>query len=191
MDEQAALFSLVIVAACTLLNRASGDDTWMKPLRLRGRPLWYTAPVLAGYASLLHTWPIWLAFGVTYLVWRVNAWGRWYDLGRMPDGWNRIGVEPSPFERIITAISCGSDHLAFFWRNALMLIPGFILIAWLIGMWSVVPFAFVFALLIVGVYELAWRTRPNNPIIYAELTTGLLWGLLIVSVFYVRPQNIL
>ena len=153
------MISALIVLACAVLNRARGDDRWMMG-KLPGRALYYVAPAVG-----LVAWD-W-RFALAYLAWALPAWSRWFDLGRLADDFNREGIKPSPFETFIERISFGSDYLAFLWRHALV-VP---LLWWLVG-----PWALAFPLVVLAVYELAWRLRPRNPIILAELLTGALWG---------------
>lgn len=142
------------LALCAVINRARGDDRWM-PSWLPGRPLWYAAPLI-GLAALLIQPPLAAgAIALAYLVWGVPAWGRIYDLGRLPGG--------------------QSDHLRFFARM-LLAVPALLVF----GSWG----AFLglsFAGLSVLAYELAWRWKPDNPIWIAELATGALWGALILA----------
>lgn len=176
-----AVALLILIAAA--LNRARGDASWM-PAWLPGRALYYVAAGIA-LASLLFYEPrIALAWGLAYLAWGAPAWGRWFDLERLPDGWSRDGVEPSTFEQWIIDLSGGRDHIAMFLRH-LFVVPGLVLVSF--GLWSWWPlvFAVPFAGLALGAYELGWRLTPKQPIRTAELITGALWGVLIVGVSYV------
>ena len=189
------LIALAIVLAATILNRMSGDDRWMRkrspldpatglgPKWLRGRPLFYTAPILGGLAWLVHSWPIAGAFAVAYLLWRLPAWGHLFGLGRA----RPTDRPPSKLEQLCLDISFGDVHLAFMWRHLLMLIPGFALIGLLTGHeYALLLSTLPFALLIVGVYELSWRWRLDDEVIKrAELMTGALWGTLILLVDHV------
>jgi hypothetical protein len=109
-----------------------------------------------------------IIFGVCFLIWSFLPWGRWYDLGRLPD--NFIHREPTWFEKQISKIS-SNDHIAFTIRNSIAIIPAVVLVSpW---------FAFL-PLLQLACYELAWRFRPKEPIMYAEIGTGAVWGGLFV-----------
>lgn len=176
-----ALALLILIAAA--LNRARGDASWM-PSWLPGRALYYASAGI-GIASLLCAEPrIAAAWAIAYLLWGVPAWGRWFDLNRLPDGWARAGEEMTLFERWITELSAGNDHLAMFFRH-LLVFPGLLLVSF--GLWSWVPvlLAIPFAALALGCYELGWRLAPKQPIRTAELLTGALWGALIGGVHYV------
>ena len=158
------IFVLVILA-CAALNRARGDDRWMMG-RLPGRALYYVAPAIG---FLAWDW----RFALAYLVWGIPSWGHWFDLGRMPP----LDRKPDPVGRVIESVSFGSDHLAMLWRHALA-VP---LLGWMAG-----PWALLCPLAVVAVYEAAWRVRPSNPIIVAELLTGAVWGLFAVLSFPAR-----
>lgn len=169
---------LFIILACSMLNRARGDDRWMGGW-LRGRPLFYVAPAIGLLSYLLHPWQVSLAFALTYLFWGTFAWGRWFDLGRLPDGYNRVGIEPTPIERVIERLS-NNDWEAMAIRHSFA-VPGLIVICFMsLNLW-LLPVAFVFGITVTALYEIAWTIRPNNPIIYAELMTGAFWGTLIVG----------
>ena len=182
------MIQALIIALSTITNRLSGDDRWMRAdfheagaKWLAGRPLPYTSLLMTVLSSLIHAPAVALAFGLSYFLWRVLAWGRWFDLGRMPDGFNREGIEPEPYEKIIMKLSGGSDHLALFLRH-LMVVPGLVLVGWLLSEWwtglvAGLPMALGFTL----AYEAGWRLSSKNPIMTAELICGALWGLLIVS----------
>lgn len=118
--------------------------------------------------------------GLAYLLWGVWPHGRWFDLGRHPDGYNRDGIEPTIFELAIGALSFGSDHVALFLRH-LMVLPGIILL--FLGANFLWPLALsvAFAAIVVAIYEAAWRFIPTYPIPVAEAATGALWGLLILA----------
>lgn len=146
-----ALLVLVLSAG---LNRARGDARWM-PAWLRGRTLWYVAPALGLVALLLQPPLAAGAIALAYLVWGVPAWGKIYDLGRLPGS--------------------SGDHWRFFVRM-LLAVPVLLVFGW----WGALLGA-AFAVLSLAAYEIAWRWRPANPIWLAELATGALWGGLILA----------
>jgi len=182
------MIQALIIALSTIINRLSGDDRWMRAgfheqgaKWLAGRPLPYTSLLMALLALPIHAAEVAPAFGLSYFLWRVLAWGRWFDLGRMPDGFNRVGIEPEPYAKIIIKLSGGSDHLALFLRH-LMVVPGLVLVGWLLSdWWTGLVAGPVFALALTLAYEAGWRLSSKNPIMTAELICGALWGLLIVS----------
>jgi hypothetical protein len=110
------------------------------------------------------------------MIWGAPAWGRWFDLGRLPEGYAREGIPHDWFER---AIETGNDHVTFYLRHFVMLIPGCLAIAWIRGEAAFALAPFIMAAVIVLAYESAWRVRPANPIIIAEVLTGLIWGIFI------------
>lgn len=171
---------LILIAAA--LNRARGDASWM-PSWLPGRALYYASAGI-GLASLLfYDARIALAWGIAFLIWGTPAWGRWFDLGRLPDGYARPD-DGSTFEQWITELANGHDHVAFFLRQ-LLIVPGLLIVAFGLGSWWPLAFALPFAGAVLGVYELGWRLTPAAPIRTAELFTGALWGVLIAGVSYV------
>lgn len=174
-------FAILILLA-TVLNRLRGDASWM-PSWLPGRALYYVSAAI-GLASLLLFEPrIALAWSLAYLIWGSPAWGRWFDLGRLPDGYAR-NDDGSKFEQWITELAAGHDHIAFFLRQ-LIIVPGLWLVGFGLGSWWPLIFALPFALAVLGAYELGWRVSPKAPIRTAELFTGALWGVLIGGVVYV------
>lgn len=146
----------------------------MDRLKLPGRNLWYTAPAIAGVAYLAGANPL---FGLAFLAWGILEWGRWFDLGRLPDGWAREGIEMTVFEKAVTKVSFGSDHVAMLWRH-LVGVPGLYL---LVG-----PMALVFPFAVVAVYELNHQLLDrkvyddNSGIHLAELLTGVIWAAYIL-----------
>jgi hypothetical protein len=172
--------NILLVVLCAALNRARGDARWM-PAWLPGRALWYAAPAI-GLAAWLFGASIFTAIAATgaYLFWALWEWGRWLDLGRHPEGYNRDGVEPTILERTIGALSFGSDHAALFLRH-LLILPGLVALFWGAGLIWPVALAIAFAAAVVAIHEAAWRFIPTYPIPAAEIATGALWGLLIIA----------
>jgi len=184
--------ALTIAAALligAILNRMSGDDTWMRSgwastgqKWLPGRPLFYTAIALAIASLLFHSWPTAVALGASFLVWRTPAWGFLFGLGRFRPS----DREPSRFETLCLEIAGGDPHGAFFLRHLIMIVPGISLIGWLNDDFSVLFAAPAFALIVTLIYEIGWRLRPQYPIYWAELMTGAFWGgcVLALAEFY-------
>jgi hypothetical protein len=156
---------LLIIPTCAILNRVRGTDT-LKRLGLPGHGRLYVSPAIAALAWLVGSSP-WI--GAVYLLWSLPAWGRWQDLGRLPDDFAREGVKPDLFERLIEACSFGSDYVALFLRHSLALPVAYFV-------W---PWGLAFPFVAVGAYELGWRVTPKAPILTAELIVGALWGALI------------
>ncbi len=158
-------YEFLVIPACALLNRVRGTD-WLKRIGLPGHGRLYVSPIIAGLAYLIGSSP-WI--GLVYFVWSLFPWGRWQDLGRLPEGFGREGIEPDAFEKIINALSFGSDHVALLLRHSLALPVAYFL-------W---PWGLLFPPLAVLSYELGWRVTPKAPILTAELLTGALWGVMI------------
>jgi hypothetical protein len=156
---------LLIIPTCAALNRVRGTDT-LKGLGLPGHGRLYVSPVIAGLAWLAGSSP-WI--GAIYLLWSLPAWGRWQDLGRLPDDFAREGVKPDAFEAVINKLSFGSDYVALFLRHSLGTPVAYFV-------W---PWGLAFPFLAVGAYELGWRVTPKAPILTAELIVGAVWGGLI------------
>ena len=92
------------------------------------------------------------------------------DLGRLPD--DATGRPASWFEKIVEKVT-PNDHAALGLRHVIFLLPAAVLVS---------PYLIAGAPLIVGLYEIAWRVRPQNPIVIAEILTGFAWGAAIVVV---------
>lgn len=163
--------ALIVIALCAGLNRARGDARWM-PAWLPGRALWYVAPAIAVVALIAQP-PLTAALlGLAYLFWGVPAWGRWFDLGRLPES----APGGTDFFDVLAEWLFGQDHAVLFVRMLLVVPP-----LWLISEWAAL-LGIAFAALAVAAYELAWRWRPDNPIWLAELMVGALWGTLIILI---------
>lgn len=172
----------LLVLALIAVNRARGDDRW-KPSWLPGRALFYAAGAV-GLVSLLVAPPLLaIAWALTYLVWGLPPWGRWYDLGRLPDDFGRHSP-PNLFERWVAELAAGVDHTALFLRH-FAIVPGLLLVASLVEAWWLPLIGIPFAVVVVLAYETGWRLWPKQPILLAELLTGAIWGALIGGVSYV------
>lgn len=169
------MIPLIAIAACAGLNRARGDDRWM-PDWLPGRALYYTAPLIGAIAAILGDISFGAAFGAAFFVWAVGPWGHLIGLGRFaPDR------PASSLEAVLIEMAAGNVHVALGLRH-LFALPGLMLAAAIAGELLLgVAAALAFAALATGAYEIAWRLRPSNPIIVAELLTGALWGGLAVA----------
>jgi hypothetical protein len=168
------LIILLTLAAGVVINVARGNSTWTKKIGLPGRPLWYVTPFIG-----LLAWNPW--FAAAYLVAMFAAWGRWFDLGRMPDGYAREGIEPDPLEKIIMKLSFGNDYIAMLWRHAM----GIPLLWFLLG-----PIALAYPFVVVVCYELGFRLGGDRAITLAEALVGFVWGAMIVAHTHNWTQNI-
>lgn len=154
---------MLLIPACAALNRLRGLEFEWVP----GRHLYYVAPVIAllAYAAGAEALTAGL-WGFAYLVWGSGPWGRWFDLGRMPE----LERPQSTVEWIIYAAAFENDHAAMLIRHSF---PAPILLF----IWP--PWAIVFPFTVVALYEAAWTFFPDNPIWRAELAVGALWGFMI------------
>jgi hypothetical protein len=143
-----------MVAINTLRGRAAPFGRW----------IYWLSPVVA-LITLDWRW------GAAYLFWGIWEWGRWFDLGTLPDDYNREGRKLTPLERIITAVSFGSDYVAMLWRHA-MAVP---LLWWIVG-----PTAAAFPFAVLACYIVGHKVRPKEPITPAEILTGAVWGSFMV-----------
>jgi len=174
---------LITIAACAVLNRARGDDRWMRhgfdhraAKRIPGRALWYVSPAF-GCAALFcgHGLVAAALWSLTVLVWGAGPWGYLIYVARPSNG-----KTPTRLERFLLDATGGNVHLALFCRMCFCL-PGFMALAWWHGAFWLVALAPAFAALATAAYEAAWRIRPSNPIWIAELIVGALWGVLITA----------
>lgn len=166
---------VLVMIACAGLNRARGDDRWM-PIWLPGRALHYTAPLIGAMAAAFGGIVYGAALGAAFFVWAVGPWGHLIGLGRFaPDR------PASSLEVVLIEMAAGNVHVALGLRH-LFALPGLMLAAAITGELLLgVAAALAFSALATGAYEIAWRLRPSNPIIVAELLTGALWGGLAVA----------
>ena len=175
--------SLIFMGILAFLNRAAGSnlyhlkDKW----NLSGKAVLWVLPFVFAATCYWYEWQIALIWTMTFWVWRIPAWGRWIDLGTMPDDFNREDEEPSWYEAIINRLSFGYDAVALFWRHFLTLIPGFValyMVSASLYVWAMPVFAF----LLMSAY--AWAKGilyPKHEYIWlAELVSGVLWGGMIL-----------
>ncbi len=163
---------LVILASLMVLNRLRGTK-----LGLPGRSLYYVAPTVGLVAWSVMDTQFAMAFAVAYFVWGVGPWGRWYDLNMLPDGYGRENESPSLYERMIEAVSFGSDYVAFFLRN-LSVLPGMLLLGYIQGYewWLMVIASMVFAYGVCAMYHIGKVLVPKYFTVFGEVATGLVWG---------------
>lgn len=162
----------VIVLACAWLNRVRGGG--LGGQHLPGRPLLWAAPALAVVALLVHPWPIAVAFGLGYLTWGVLAWS--YILCRL------AGVAPPRSPGIGEAfcmLAPGTIPPVFV--RMMFVLPGVAAVAWGMGHWWFLAAAPAFAAAATTVYAVLFRPIGSHDWMRAEIATGALWGLLILS----------
>lgn len=184
------MLEFVTIILFAFLNRMRGDDSWMRgasingeqaPQWLPGRSLYYVAIAIGAWALWFLPWQAAILFGLTYLVWGVMAWGRWFDLGRLPDGFGRQDIRPDAYEKMVESLGGENDHASFFLRQ-LMVLPGLLALSWWLDSWFIASWTIPFSILVVGAYEFAWRDKPEAAIPMAEWMTGVTWGLLLMAV---------
>jgi hypothetical protein len=132
---------------------------------------------------VLWDWRAGIAAALCFLFWGAFSWGRWFDLGRLPDDWNREEGEMSSFDKVIEAVSFDNDHLALLARHAFGILPAALLLGWWCG-WEWLAVIPAFAALVVGCYEIAWQVTKSKTIEVAEVLTGLVWGGLLLAVLF-------
>ncbi len=162
---------------CIICNRLRGIN---RAYGLPGRSLFYSTFFIAGSSFMfIRELEISAAWAAAYLFWGVWPWGRWMDLEQLPDGYARP-KGPSLYERMIEAVSAGSDHIAFFWRN-MMILPGLVLVCYLLGkpMWMALMVAVSFSVSAVSAYGVGRGVTKYSTVI-GELIVGLLWGYTII-----------
>ena len=161
------MIELLIPPVFAFLNRLRGGG-WFAD-RLPFKKLFWVAPIIGGIACSVLPWRDGVFFGVSYLAWGWLSWGHWFDLGRMAT----LPRSKTQFEQAIESISFGSDHVAFFWRMCIAS-PFLSYFGWV--------YALIFPLACVAIYEASWRVWRDNPIPKAELITGILWGMFLLSI---------
>lgn len=158
--------SVILVVLIAVLNHMRGGGFGASILP--GHPRFYAAPVVA-FISFPFVGPLDAFFvGISYLIWSLAPWGRFYDLGRLQPSYSP--TEEGWFEAGILKLA-GNDHIAFTLRNAICLLPAALLMG---------PSVMLLAPLITVAYEIGWRITPTAPIRTGELITGALWGAAII-----------
>jgi hypothetical protein len=165
---------VMVLLAAPAINRLRG-------MGISGSRIY--ASVLFGLLSwwVFLNWQWGLAAGLGFLFWGAFSWGRWFDLGRLPDNWNRDPNDISTFDKTIEKLSFGSDYMAMFARHAFGILPIGVALGYFCGLpWlGVIP---AFAALVVLAYEIGWRASEKHAIEVAEGLTGLVWGALLIIV---------
>lgn len=170
------MLAALVLITTALLNRVRGDRSLL-PSWARGRALWYVSPAI-GVVALSTTRPLTAgAIALAYLLWALPAWGRWYDLGRLP----APDRSPDVFEAGIEFLAGDHDHLALLIRFVVTLAPGLALVGLTVGEPSVALASMPMAILMLGGYAFAWRFCGFYAIPVAELLAGAVWGLLILG----------
>lgn len=122
-----------------------------------------------------------IAWALAFWFWRTWEWGRWIDLNSLPDDYNREGIQPTLFEKIIISLSGGVDDVALYVRHVFGLLPGAYLV-WMVGGSEIFALAAPsIALALTACYMLPKRISPTNYIQGAELLCGHVWSALILA----------
>lgn len=178
-----ALEPLALAGLLAVLNRARGGLFGAGFFGVRW--LYVVSGVLAAALTLAYGWRFGLGWGLAFLAWGSPPWGRWYDLGRLPENYARSGPPKEwSYEWAVERLSGGSDHVRLFLRH-LVLVPALAAPALLLGAHWLPLIGIPAAALLVGSYEAGWQlcergiTRADKPINNAEWFAGLIWGGLI------------
>jgi hypothetical protein len=168
MSETLALWASFI-PFMAIMNRIRGGGFGAEKLPLH--PRYYVTAALFGM-FLAITGPLFaLKVSVSYLMWCLPPWGRWYTMDWVPMQQGPMDRPPSWFEKAIEAVTV-SQMEAFALRQIIGFVPAAILLT---------PWALLAAILTVGIYETSWWLAPKNrEIEAAELGSGVIWGALIL-----------
>lgn len=186
---------LLLIPIFAVLNHARGGGAWLGVStlleKLPGRGIFYAAPL-----SALAAWPVlgWrdaLSFGLTYLLWGIPEWGRWYTLNREP---RSISGEPGWWTAILESLADRipwgqitdtyqdptdqdgepgdvhsyqrNDYACFTIRNTVLLAPLTLISPWLILLGPLQTVA----------YEIGHRIKHPGGIPLCELLFGAVIG---------------
>lgn len=174
---------LLTIPAMVAINRGRGNGEWHP--WLKARSMYLVFPLVAPVAYVLLGFPLLaaLACALGFLC-STGPWGRWLSLGRLPTGWNRVGIEPNFHERVVMAIAKplgGSDHACLGVLLLLGILPLLAALVALTGALWLAALALPYAALMVASYEIAWRSRPEAPLGLAEGICGGVWGVLLIA----------
>lgn len=171
---------LLVLVVSAGLNRARGDDRWMRKgvnalgaKIVPGRALFYVTPAIGAVALLVQPWPIAPAFAGGYLFWAVFGWG--HVLMRVG------GLRPDRSTDVVEAalLLLPGSILPVFVRM-LFVLPGVIAVAWLTGRPEFWLAGVSFAAAATVVYHVLFRPLQPLDWLRAELVVGALWGVLIL-----------
>lgn len=182
------LLAVAVVASCAVLNRIRGGGFYGD--KLPGRALlwvsvaigliaWAANPIPVTVAGYTQTWFVGAAFGLAYLFWGLWSWG--YILAALGD----YTPPRSPGVLEATLMLLPGDVTAAFARM-LFVLPGAILVAWLLGNWIFIGAGITFAVTATACYTALFRPLGSADWQRAEIATGVCWGLLILSPWVLR-----
>ncbi len=155
------MFEFLFIPLFAFLNRLRGGG-WFAS-KLPSRPLYWVTLCVFCIACIVLNGQHALVFTASYFSWGVYAWGRWFDLGNMPELTRPI----KPLEKIIERLSFDSDYTALTIRMAFAS-PFLAYLDW--------KLAVLFPFICVSIYAGAWAFWRDNPIPKAELAIGAVWG---------------
>lgn len=167
---------LFLVAACAVLNRVRGGGFCGDALP--GRALFWVAPVVGLLAWTVHPWTVSLAFAAGYLFWGLFSWGYTMAMlgGHYPD---------RPMSGLELFLAGFGPYLGAVVRM-LFVLPGVAAVSYLLSAPSFLLSAPVFALVSTEIYRQLFVSDDNDDWQNAEIATGALWGLLILSALVVK-----
>jgi len=179
---------LVIVPVMAFANRVRGGLFGDAPVRW----LFIVSAVMAAGLGVVYGWGVGAAWGVAFTLWGLRGWGRWYDLGRLPEGYARPGpAAPWSFEWCIEHLAeplpllgggLHKDHWCLILRH-LLIVPALCIPAYTVGpVWIWLTGGMAAGLIVTG-YEVGWqlyeRGYTREPTGIGEWLAGAVWGVLI------------
>lgn len=142
------------------------------------RPLIW-ASLLVGIVTFpFMSWELSLATALGFLIWGLPGHGLWFDLGRANNEEGELN-DPrwnGPYVKVIWAISFKNDHIALFLRHLIGVAPYLAFLSVWLSTAFPVALSIPFALLVVLIFELGYRTGLTK---YREQAVGGLWWVLI------------
>lgn len=156
---------LLLIPVFSILNAYRGGGFFAEQSRkiLKIHPRFQVTIVIFLILYFVSNAYLAFTFAISYLISNLFGWGRWYDLGRMPEEPQR----GSFLEKYIDKLP--NDHYKFFARHLIGLLPAIVLIS---------PYFLAMPFLIVLCYEISWKKYGNlDAIRPAEAAVGALWGL--------------
>lgn len=168
------LLSLLILVACAFLNRVRGGGFYGD--KLPGRAILYVFPLIGLLAFSLHSYLISITIALGYLFWGVFSWGATMA---------RLGgfTPPRELTGLEEFLSQFTPTVAAFIRMSFVLPMCFGIALFLANPWFAIT-ALIFAVIAVAIYASFFRPLNNMDWMRAEIATGGLWGLLIVSILF-------
>jgi hypothetical protein len=176
------MIDLLFIPLFMVFNRYRGGG--VVPFNPPGhRRFWTAGLVWLALAGFHDVWTTNL-FAACFLAWSLVPWGRTYTLGRFE---REASGPPNALERLVEGVADlrgRNDRLAFFLWQCIGCAPLALVAPWPVA--AAMPFA------VTAVYEVAWhwrwdrlpdyaRRHFNNPTPFAEIWTGALWGVAVLT----------